>query len=260
MAVEGKSRLEGKIALITGAGAGIGQASALLFAAEGARVGCVDLIAEAAEQTVVMIREQGGEAMSIQADVRLAADAQRMVDSTVDRYGRLDILFNNAGTGIPGRVHEIDESQWDLVLDTNLKSVYQCSKAAIPQFLKQNSGNIVNTASTFSLLAFPNYASYCASKAGVWMLTKQMALDYGPAIRVNCICPGATETPRIRRFINQSPDPSARERELADINRVMKRLADPKEIAYAALFLASDESSFVTGHALVVDGGQTIDA
>lgn len=260
MATTRRPRLEGKVALITGAGSGIGKASALLFAAEGARVACVDVVAEAAQQTADQIRAEGGEAIAIQADVCQFADAQRMVETTVRTFGRLDILFNNAGTGILGRVHELEESQWDQVLNTNLKSVYLCSKAAIPYFLEQGSGNIINTASTFSLLAFPNYASYCASKGGVLLLTKQMALDYGPAIRVNCICPGATDTPRIRRLINAAPDPAARERELASLNRVMQRLADPKEIAYAALFLASDESSFVTGHALVVDGGQTIDA
>jgi 3-oxoacyl-[acyl-carrier protein] reductase len=253
-------RLSGKVALITGAGSGIGQASAVLFASEGARIACVDLLAGAAEETVATIRANGGEAIAIEADVRLAADAQRMTDITFEHFGRLDILFNNAGTGVPGKVHELDESQWDLVMDTNVKSMFQCSKAVIPRLLQQGNGNIINTASTFSLLAFPDYAAYCASKGAVLTLTRQMALDYGPAIRVNCICPGATDTPRIRRMINASPDPAARERELAGINRVMKRLADPKEIAYAALFLASDESSFVTGHALVVDGGQTIDA
>jgi meso-butanediol dehydrogenase/(S,S)-butanediol dehydrogenase/diacetyl reductase len=258
MASAGRLRLEGKIALITGAGSGIGQASAVLFASEGARVACVDLIAEGAEQTVAMIRDEGGEAISIQADVRQAADAQRMVDSTLARFGRLDVLFNNAGTGVFGRVHELDESDWDLVLDTNLKSVYLGSKAAIPQFLEQGHGNIVNTASTFALIAYPNYPAYCASKGGVLMLTKQMALDYGPEIRVNCICPGATETPRLRRSIAQSPDPVERERRLVESNRALRRWAQPREIAHAALFLASDDASFVTGHALYVDGGQTL--
>jgi NAD(P)-dependent dehydrogenase (short-subunit alcohol dehydrogenase family) len=256
----GMSRLEGKVVLITGAGSGIGQVSALLFASEGARVGCADLSAAAAEQTATMICRQGGEALSVEADVRRAADARRMVDSTVERFGRLDILFNNAGAISRRRVHELEESEWDLVLDTNLKGVYQCSKAAIPQFLEQGSGNIVNNASTLALLARPAYAAYCASKGGVVMLTKQMALDYGPAIRVNCICPGLTDTPYVRGVIQSAPNPAAMEQTMAESNGVMKRLADPREIAQAALFLASDESSFVTGHALVVDGGQTIDA
>jgi 3-oxoacyl-[acyl-carrier protein] reductase len=256
----GKGRLHGKVALITGAGSGIGRASAVLFAAEGASVVCVDLIGEAAVATASTIEAEGSKALALQADVRQAADAERMVAAAVEQFGKLDILFNNAGTGIRGRVHELEESEWDLVLDTNLKSVYQCSRAAIPQFLRQGSGTIVNMASSLGMLATPDYAAYCASKGGVLMLTRQMALDYGPTIRVNCLCPGATETPRIRRYIDASPDPAARERELAALNRVLKRLAQPEEIAQAALFLASDESSFVVGHGLVIDGGQTIDA
>jgi NAD(P)-dependent dehydrogenase (short-subunit alcohol dehydrogenase family) len=192
--------------------------------------------------------------------VRSLADNQRMVAAALERFGHLDILFNNAGTGVRKPVHETSEEEWDLVLDTNLKSVFLGSKAALPHFMQRGSGNIINTASTFGLLASPRYPGYCASKAGVILLTKQMALDYGPAIRVNCICPGATDTPRMRRNIASAPDPVAYERGLFALNRVMGRLATPKEIAQAALFLASDEASFVTGSALVVDGGQTIDA
>ena len=196
----------------------------------------------------------------VEGSITTAHDAERMVSSAMEAFRHLDILFNNAGTGIRGMVHELEEEQWDTVIDINLKGVYQCSKAAIPIFLEQNSGNIINTASTFGLLASPRYAAYCASKGGVIMLTKQMALDYGPDIRVNCICPGATDTPRLRRNMSARPDPVAYEQQLFALNRAAGRLADPKEIAYAALFLASDESSFVTGSALVVDGGQTIDA
>ncbi len=253
-------RLENKIALITGAGSGIGRAAALLFASEGARVGCVDLVPEFAEETAKMIKAEGGEAVGIHADVRSSADTQGMIRAVVSEFGDLDILFNNAGTGIRGSVHELEEEQWDTVIGINLTGIFQSSKAAIPHFLSRGKGNIVNTASTFSLLATTRYPAYCASKGGVLMLTKQMALDYGPSIRVNCICPGATDTPRLRRHINEAQDPAGYEQELASLNAVMGRLADPKEIAYAALFLASEESSFVTGHALVVDGGQTIDA
>lgn len=253
-------RLAGKTAIITGAGSGIGEASALLFAEEGARVLCVDLVAEAAGRTADTIRESGGEAQACQADVRSFADAQRMVQTAIDRFGDFDILFNNAGTGIRKPVHELSVDEWDLVLDTNLKGVFVCSKAALPHLMSRGRGNIINTASTFALLASPQYPAYCASKGGVLMLTKQMALDYGPAIRVNCICPGATDTPRIRRNIEEAADPAARMRGLNELNRVMGRLAEPREIAQSALFLASDEASFVTGSALVVDGGQTIDA
>lgn len=260
MANQGRGRLEGKTALITGAGAGIGRAGALLFAAEGARVACADLDLEAARSTAQAIASEGGEALSIQANAGVAADAERAAQETLAGFGQIDILFNVAGTGIRGRVHELREEDWDFVLNANLKSAYLCSKAVIPHFLERGAGNIVNTASTFALLASPAYPAYCASKGGVLMLTRQMALDYGPAIRVNCICPGATDSPRMRRNINRSPDPAAYEERLRQLNGVMKRLAQPKEIAYAALFLASDEASFVTGHGLVVDGGQTIDA
>ena len=253
-------RLADKVAVITGAGNGIGGASALLFGEEGARVLCADLLADDGQRTAARIREAGGEAEACQADVRHAADAERMIARAVERFGRIDILFNVAGTGVRKPVHELEEAEWDLVMDTNLKSVFLCCKAALPHFMAQGSGNIINTSSTFALLASPRYPSYCASKAGVLLLTKQMALDYGPAIRVNCICPGATDTPRMQRNIANAPDPEAYRRGLNQLNRVMGRLAEAREIAYSALFLASDESSFVTGSGLVVDGGQTIDA
>jgi NAD(P)-dependent dehydrogenase (short-subunit alcohol dehydrogenase family) len=223
-------------------------------------VACADLDGEAARQTAVAIAERGGDALDLQADARSGADAERSVAAALERWGRLDVLFNNAGFGSRSRVHELAEADWDLALDTNLKAVYLWSKVAIPHFLRQERGNIVNTASTFGLFGSPAYPNYCASKGGIIALTRQMALDYGPEIRVNCICPGATDTPRIQRNIRGAPDPAERERALAAGNRALKRLGRPEEIAYAALFLASDESSFVTGHALVVDGGQTIAA
>lgn len=253
-------RLEGKVILVTGAGSGIGRASALLFAEEGGALVCADMAADAASETAEMIVEMGGQALAVEADVRKMEDAESIVEAATDGFGKLDILFNNAGTGIRGGVHALSESDWDLVIDTNLKGAFHCSKAALSHFMGRGSGNIVNTASTFGILASPNYPAYCASKGGIIMLTKQMALDYGPAVRVNCICPGATDTPRLRRRINSQPNPAEYEKGLTVLNKVMGRLADPREIAYAALFLASDESSFVTGHALVVDGGQTIDA
>jgi NAD(P)-dependent dehydrogenase (short-subunit alcohol dehydrogenase family) len=155
VAVDGSPRLANKIALITGAGSGIARASALLFAAAGARVACVDLAAEAAEETAAEIRARGGEAVAIDADARLAADAQAMVATTLERWGRLDVLFNVVGGGLPGRVHELDEAVWDRVLETSLKTVFQCSKVAIPHFLDQGHGVIVNTASNLGLRPYP---------------------------------------------------------------------------------------------------------
>src|SRR5438309_3922464 len=174
-------KLAGKVAIVTGAGNGIGEASALLFAEEGASVLCADLSGADAERTADKICEAGGKAEPCQVDVRSFADSERMVAAALERFGGLDILFNNAGTGVRKPVHETSEEEWDLVLDTNLKSVFLGSKAALPHFMAQGSGNIISTASTFGLLAAASYPGYCASKAGVILLTKQMALDYGPA-------------------------------------------------------------------------------
>jgi meso-butanediol dehydrogenase/(S,S)-butanediol dehydrogenase/diacetyl reductase len=253
-------RLEGKIALITGAGAGIGQASAVLFAREGATVVCVDLVRDAADETARRITADGGRAVPVAADMRRGADVNRMVDEALAACGRLDILFNNVGIGVSGKVHELSEADWDMVQTTTLKSVFLGSKAVIPHFLAQGHGNIVNTASTLGILASTSYGAYCAAKAGVILLTKSMAIDYGPQIRVNCICPGATLSPRFQRLIDAAPDPAAMRKQCEDLNRALGRLADPMEIAQSALFLASDESSFCTGSALVIDGGQTADA
>jgi NAD(P)-dependent dehydrogenase (short-subunit alcohol dehydrogenase family) len=253
-------RLAGQVAIVTGTGTGIGRAIGVAFAAEGARVVCSGMDEERNAETVAAIAEAGGEAVFVSADVRDGAQVAALVREAIDRYGGVDAIVNNAGIGIRGRIHELAERDWDDVIATNLKSIYYTSRELLPHFLERGRGNVVNVASTFGLLAFPAYAAYCASKGAVVALTKQMALDYGPAIRVNCVCPGATDAPRIRRMIDASPDPAATEASLGALNRVMGRLAAPEEVAAAAVYLASAESSFVTGHALVVDGGQTIDA
>jgi NAD(P)-dependent dehydrogenase (short-subunit alcohol dehydrogenase family) len=253
-------RLEAKTALITGAGAGIGRASALLFAREGGAVACADRSIDAARSVADEIVALGGRAVAIEADVSRREDITRMVDEAIAVLGPIDVLFNNAGTGVRGKVHELPEETWDMILATNLTSVFLTSKAVIPRFLAQGHGVIVNNASSLGVLASPAYPAYCASKAGVIMLTKQMALDYGPAIRVNCICPGATNSPRMQRNIASAPDPVAALKRVSDLNVAFGRLAEPEEIARAALFLASDDSAFCTGTALVIDGGQTTDA
>ena len=256
----GRQRLEDKVAVVTGADSGIGRATARLFAREGAKVVCVDVLESGTPRIDRLIEQDGNEALFVQADVTVRADCDRMVAAALDQYGDLDILFNNAGSGVQGRIDELTEEQWNWLMNLNLNSIFHGVRAALPHLMAKKQGNIVNTASTFGLLATEHYAAYCASKGAVVMLTKQMALDYGPGIRVNCVCPGATETPRLMRGLAASGDLESAMIRVSNLNRVMKRLAQPEEIAYGVLFLASDESSFVTGLSLVVDGGQTIDA
>ena len=243
-------RLEGKVAIITGAGSGIGRESALLFAGEGAKVVASDYVPEAGEETVRRIREGGGEAVFIEADVSKASDVERMVRKAVEEYGKLDILHNNAGVlGKVAFVGEATEEDWDRVISINLKGVFLCSKYAVREMVKKGGGVIVSTASAMGLVGLPGNTAYSAAKGGVIQFTKTMALEYASSnIRVNCICPGLTNTPLgesfgerfIEWFVKQTP---------------MGRWGRSEEIAQAALYLASDESSFVTGTALVVDGG-----
>lgn len=253
-------RLVGKHALITAAGSGIGRASAALFAEHGAAVAVADIDGGKARSTVDAIVAAGGRAVAIEADASRWDSVRRMVDRALGELGRLDILFNNAGIGKRGKVHELDEADWDHVMDVTLKSTFLCSKAVLPHFLAQGHGAIVNTASTYGILTAPSFPSYCTAKAGVIMLTKSMALDYGPQVRVNCICPGVTNTAVIQGNIERAADPAAERERLLTLNRALHRIAEPREIAHTALFLASDDASFVTGSALVADGGQTIDA
>ena len=249
-------KLDGKVALITGAGSGMGRTTALLFAKEGAKVAVADYAPIGGQETAGMIKESGGEAVFIEANVTKAADVERMVGMTVETYGRIDILHNNAG--IPGRkmapTAETTEKEWDLVINVNLKGVFLGSKYAIPVMLDKGGGVIINTASVAGILASPNISAYCASKAGVILLTKAMALEYGKRnIRVNCICPSFVQTPFSEPLI--PVDPEARQAFMR--TQPMGRVGQPEEIARAALYLASDDSTFVTGVALVVDGGWT---
>lgn len=258
----GLGRLSGRVAIVTGADSGIGRASARLLAREGARVVCVDLRESGRPRIDRLIEEDGGEAVFVLGDVSRRADCEAMVRAAVERFGDLDILFNNAGVGIRKRIHELSDEEWDFVEAVNLKGMFNGVRAALPHFLQRGRGNIISTASSFGILASDEYPGYCATKAAIVNLTRQIALDYGPGVRANCVCPGPTATPRWRGFPPQPRYPEGlTERDRAEMGQSVKglrRAARPEEIAYAVLFLASDESSFVTGHALVVDGGQTI--
>ncbi|MFC1999688.1 SDR family NAD(P)-dependent oxidoreductase [Chloroflexota bacterium] len=244
-------RLDGKVALITGAGSGIGRASALLFAEEGAKVAVVDYVPAGGHETVSMVRDVGGEAFFVDADVSKTGDVENMVKTAVDRYGRMDILFNNAGVGRIALVADISVEDWDLVMNTNLRAVFLASKLVIPIMLKQGGGVIISTSSVNGIGANPTLAPYCASKAGVILLTKTVAAEYGRhGIRANCICPGVIETAGTVDLLPMF------EMEYT----AQGRAGRPEEIAQVALFLASDESSYVNGASLVVDGGWTAEA
>ena len=255
----GRGRLEGKVALVTGAEAGIGRASARLFGREGAKVVCVDIQESAAVRTDELIRQEGGEAIFVEADATSRPDCDRMVATAVDQFGDLDILYNNVGNGVSGRLGDLTDDQWHWVFNVTLNGVYNGTRAALPHFQRRGRGTIVNTASTHGLLATQRSPAYCTFKAAVVMLTRQLALDYGPEIRVNCVCPGPTATPRYLRGLAAAEDPERQRAMREERVAALKRLAGAEEIAYGVLFLASDEASYVTGHALVVDGGQTID-
>ena len=245
------NRLRGKIAAITGAGMGLGQAVAALFAAEGARVVVAEINAQAGQETVNRIQTQGGEAALVQIDVRQAQDAERLTRATVERFGRLDVLVNNVGVQVNKDVVDTSEEEWDFVVDTNLKSMFLCSKYAVAQMRQQGGGAIICISSLSGLVGNGLQASYNASKHGVIGLVRSMAVDHASDnIRVNVVCPGSMNTPLTETIPEEKLAPY-REANL------MKRFAAPGEVAQAVLFLASDEASFVTGSVLVADGGYT---
>jgi NAD(P)-dependent dehydrogenase (short-subunit alcohol dehydrogenase family) len=248
-------QLSGKVALITGGASGIGRASALLFAREGAAVAIADLNAQAGEAVANEITQSGGRAIFEPADLSRAEDCRSLVDRAIREFGRIDILFNNAGIIRRGTILDLSEDDWDRVMAVNVKSIYLLSREVIPQMQKQGGGSIINTASGWGLAGGAKAAVYCASKGAVVLLTKAMAIDHGPQkIRVNCICPGDTDTGMLRAEAQQLGE--ANDRFLAEAaKRPLGRVGSPDEIAQAVLYLASDASSFVTGTALVVDGG-----
>jgi len=252
-------RLQDKVALITGGTSGIGEAAAILFAAEGARVAITGRNQERGHAITAQILQNGGKAIFIRTDVRKAGECRRAVDETLSAFGKLDILFNNAGVFYPHTILDCSEEEWDLQLDVNLKGTFLMSKFALPGMIQQGRGVIINNSSGWGIVGGDKAVAYCASKGGVVLLTKAMAIDHGPqGIRVNCICPGDVDTPML-------PE-DARMRGLkweeylaGCANRPLGRIGTVDEIAKAALFLASEDSSFMTGAALVVDGGGTAD-
>jgi NAD(P)-dependent dehydrogenase (short-subunit alcohol dehydrogenase family) len=252
-------RLEHKVALITGGTSGIGEATAVLFAKEGAKVTVTGRNEERGQAVVEKIMNDGGQAIFIRADVRKAKECLHVVEETLGAFVRLDILFNNAGVFYPHTTLDCSEEEWDLQMDVNLKGTFLMSKAALPHMIEQRRGVIINNSSGWGIAGGDAAVAYCASKGGVVLLTKAMAIDHGPqGIRVNCLCPGDVDTPMLPE------DARLRGLKWEDYlagcaNRPLGRIGTTDEIAKAALFLASDDSSFMTGTALVVDGGGIAD-
>jgi NAD(P)-dependent dehydrogenase (short-subunit alcohol dehydrogenase family) len=245
-------RFNNKVVLITGGSSGIGHATALAFAKEGAKVVVADVVDNRDKETIKTIKDKNRQAVFIRTDISRPTDVENMVKTTVEIYGRIDILFNNAGiAGYPVRLAELSVEDWDRVIDINLKGVFLGSKYTIPVMLEQGKGVIINNASSSGITPIPRVSVYAAAKAGVIQLTKAMAIEYGGAnIRVNCICPGFIETPMTSIII----PPDSESRDYSHLWPLTKP-GNPEDIAKAALYLASDDSSFVTGTSLVVDGG-----
>jgi NAD(P)-dependent dehydrogenase (short-subunit alcohol dehydrogenase family) len=248
-------QFDGKVALVTGAGSGIGRASALAFTREGANVIVADIVAEGGEETVRMIEAAGGEAHFVKTDVSRAAEVQALVDSAVQTWGRLDYAHNNAGIlGNFAPTADCTEENWDRLIAVNLKGVWLCMKYEIPQMLKQGGGAIVNTSSSAGVTAFPALPAYVASKHGVAGLTKAAALEYGRTpIRVNAVCPGFIDTPMVAPLAGEGAGGAAQFLATLPIGRA----GTPEEVAEAVVWLCSDAASYVTGHTMLVDGAMT---
>lgn len=250
-------RLAGRVALITGGSSGIGSVTATVFAREGAAVAITGRNRERGAGVVRAIEESGGEAIFLQSDVRVADQCRQAVAQTLESFGRIDVLFNNAGVFHPNSVPDCTEEEWDETIDSSLKGAFLMSKYALPSMIARGSGSIIHCSSGWGILGGDKAAAYCAAKGGLVVMTKAMAIDHGPqGIRVNCICPGDVQTPML------ADDAGKRGMSWEDYaagaaDRPLGRIGTAEEIADAVLFLASDESSFMTGAALVVDGGGT---
>ena len=251
-------RMRDKVVLVTGAGSGIGEACAELFAEEGGQVIVEDIDGQAAERVAMRLQHRGYQALPVQGDVSVAADAERMIEAAITRWGRIDIVISNAGIQrVVASIEELTEDDWDRVIDVNLKGAFMVSRAAVPHMKRQGGGVILFTGSEMGFVADPHMPAYNASKGGLHMLMKSMAVNLiRDNIRVNAFCPGETDTPMLQSEIDNSPDPEATRAAYATWAPI-GRMASPREQAYVALFLASDEASFVVGSTYLADGGFT---
>jgi NAD(P)-dependent dehydrogenase (short-subunit alcohol dehydrogenase family) len=253
---DSKGIFRGKVAFVTGGGTGIGRATALAFARESANVVVVGVSEQDNQESARMIERAGAQALAVTCDVSSADDVRAALDRTVETFGRLDFAFNNAGVEQPiTPAANITEAEWDRIVDINLRGVFLCMKYEIPLMLKRGGGAIVNTSSGAGVRGIAGQAAYCAAKFGIVGLTKAAALDYAKSnIRVNAVCPGIIETPMMDRFSGGTPE--GRERVIAQ--EPVGRMGSPEEIAAAVVWLCSDAAGFVVGHAMVIDGGQTV--
>jgi NAD(P)-dependent dehydrogenase (short-subunit alcohol dehydrogenase family) len=248
---------EGKVAFVTGAASGIGRAAALAFAREGASVVVADVSEQGNRETARLIEEQGGRALAVRCDVTRAEDVKSALQKTVQSFGRLDVAFNNAGIEPkkPAPTADYAEEEWEQIIDTNLRGVFLCMKYEIPLILNQGGGAIVNTSSGAGIVGIKGSPAYTAAKHGVIGLTRAAALDYAAQnVRINAICPGYIDTPMMGRFTGGTPE--GRAKVIAE--EPVGRMGKPEEIAVAVLWLCSDAAGFMIGHAMVIDGGQTI--
>ncbi len=249
-------RLENKAAIVTGAAKGIGWGIATVLSKEGAKVAVVDWDGDGAKKTAEEINANGGEAIAVTCDVSNEEQVKAMVQATKDAFGKIDILVNNAGIGVYSPVTETESEDWDRALSVNLKGVFLCSKYAIPHLQEAGSAAIVNVSSVHAAANVNGTSPYAASKGGVTALTRAMAMDYAPAIRVNSVAPGWVLTPLIQGIFDSYDDPAGQQA-LVESRQVMKRIGRPEDIGHAVAFLASDEASFITATQLFVDGGLT---
>jgi NAD(P)-dependent dehydrogenase (short-subunit alcohol dehydrogenase family) len=253
-------KLQDKVSIVTGAASGIGKATAINFAKEGAAVMCADINADGAEATARQIADTGGEAASIKANVANEDDVREMVAQTVARWGKLNVLYNNAGIGVGLPAPQMPVEEWDRVMGVNLRGVFLGCKHSIPEMLKNGGGAIVSTASDAGLRGSAYLSAYCASKAGVILLTKSLAVEWGgQGIRINCVCPGVIQTPILDPFIQMAQQtmgtPPEQQWERMGAMHALGRVGQPEEVAKAVTFLVSDDASFITGIAMPVDGG-----